>query len=437
MTKTAVRDRLFRFDLARHDVRSTLPAAVQAIMQNGLLERTFEEALYPDFLYPRTAQQRPWRANLGDTAIFTRPGLLAPVTTPITGSDPSATTYGVEQFSMTMDQYGNSVDTNMLQSAMTLASKFLQDVKTLGINCGQSINRIARTRLYAAYGGGTTWVVTAQGSASTTCVVKDATGFDKVLSNGVFVAVSAGTPLTVTVNGVANTVTACNLGTNTLTLGTAVTQSVGDAVVAASAPYSLRVGGGASRYNLTGGNTATLATFRSAVARLRKMNVPTIGGNYVCHMDPDTEAQLFADADFKQAYQGRGDSAVFGSMSLGTFVGIDWVRNIEAPTTTDGGSSQNLTVHRPIVFGGDALVAGPFEGMADLLMGTGVENVPAVRSIGPADGVQAVLIVRPPQDRLQQTIATTWSWVGDFAVPSDITTGDGARYKRGVIVEHT
>lgn len=436
MTKLAARSG-FRFDLTRHDVRSTLPAAIQAIMQNGLLERTFEDALYPDFLYPRAAQQRPWRANLGDTAIFTRPGLLAPVTTPITGSDPSPTTYSVEQFSMTMDQYGNSMDTNMLQSAMTLASKFLQDVQTLGINCGQSINRLARTRLYAAYGGGTTWVTTAQGSASTTCVVKDATGFDKVLSNGTFIPVSVSNPLTVTVNGVANTVTACNLGTNTLTLGTAVTQAIGDAVVAATAPYSLRVGGGASRYNLTGGNTATLATFRSAVARLRKMNVPTIGGNYVCHMDPDTEAQLFADSDFKQAYQGRGDSTVFGSMSIGTFVGIDWVRNNEAPTTTDGGSGQNLTVHRPIVFGGDALVAGPFDGMADLLMGTGVEDVPAVKSIGPADGVQAVLIVRPPQDRLQQTIATTWSWVGDFAVPSDITTGDGARYKRGVVVEHT
>jgi hypothetical protein len=446
MTKTAARTfrfgavpltRTFRFNLARHDVRSTLPAAIQAIMQPFMLERTFEDALLPDFLYPALATQRPWSANLGDTRTFTRPGLLAPVTTPITGSDPSPQTYGFEQFSMTMDQYGNAVDTNMLQSAMTLSSKFLEDIQTLGVNAGQSLNRIARGKLYAAYGSGTTWVVTAQGSASTTCVVKDATNFDKVLSNATFVPVSGGTPLAVTVNGVANTVVACNLGTNTLTLGTAVTQAVGDTVLATASPYSLRPNAKASRYNLAGSDTATAAVFRAAVARLRKMNVPTINGAYPAHIDPDTEAQLFADADFKQAYQGRADSAVFRDMSLGVFLGIDWVRNNEAPTTSDGGSSANLLVHRPIVMGADALISGPFEGMQDLLMGTGVDNVPYIRFIGPAEGAQVAVIVRPPQDRLQQTISTAWSWVGDFSAPTDITTGDGAKYKRAVVIEHT
>ena len=429
--------RAFRFDLARHDVRSTLPAAIQAIMQPFMLERTFEDALLPDFLYPALATQRPWSANLGDTRTFTRAGLMAPVTTPVTGSDPTASTYGFEQFSMTMDQYANSVDTNMLQSAMTLSSKYLEDIQTLGVNAGQSLNRIARGRLYAAYGSGTTWVVTAQGSASTTCVVKDATGFDKVYSNSTFVAVSAGTPLNITINGVANTVTAVNLGTNTLTLGTAVTQAVGDTVVSAAAPYSVRPNAKASRYNLAGSDTATAAAFRAAVAQLRSNNVPTIGGNYVAHVDPTTESQLYGDADFKQAYQGRGDSRVFGEMSIGTFLGIDWVRNNEAPTTTDGGSGANLTVHRPIVMGADALISGPFDGMQELLIGTGVDSVPYIRFIGPAAGAQVALIVRPPQDRLQQNISTSWSWVGDFAAPTDITTGTPARYKRAVVIEHT
>ena len=181
----------------------------------------------------------------------------------------------------------------------------------------------------------------------------------------------------------------------------------------------------------------TAALVRSAVQRLRTMNVPTIGGNYVGHIDPTTEAELFADADFKQAYQGRGDSTVFGDMSLGTFLGVDWVRNNEAPTTADGGSSGNLTVHRPIFMGADALMAGPFEGIADLLADTGVETVPMISMIGPANGVEVAMIIRPPQDRLQQIISASWSWVGDFAVPSDITTGDAARYKRAVVIEHT
>ena len=65
-------------------------------------------------------------------------------------------------------------------------------------------------------------------------------------------------------------------------------------------------------------------------------------------------------------------------------------------------------------------------------------DVVALRMVGPATGVQVALIVRPPQDRLQQNISSAWSWVGDFGVPSDVTAagGDAARYKRAVMVEH-
>ncbi|HET6908898.1 MAG TPA: hypothetical protein VFH54_06120 [Mycobacteriales bacterium] len=416
-----------------HDVRSSLPAAIQAIMQNGLLVRAFEDALVPQFLYPRAATQRPWSGNLGDTATFTRAGLLTPVTTALTvGNDPTAATYSIEQYSATMNQYGNAVDTNLLQSAMTLASKFVEDNQILAINAGQSLNRISRTKLYNAYTGGRTWA-TATSSSSTTLQVNSTQGFGTVLVNGVPTAVSAGNPLNVTVNGVANTVTGVTDATH-LVLGSAISASVGWAVVAANAPVSYRPTG-STRYDLSGSNTATMALFRSAVARLRSMNVPTVAGNYVAHIDPTTEAQLFADSDFKQAYQGRGDSAVFAEMSLGVFQGIDWVRNNEAPTTTDGGSSANLTVHQPLVLGADALLAAPFANMGSLL--SEVEGPHgSIQLIGPADGVQVAHIVRPPQDRLQQVVSSAWSYVGDFTVPSDATTGDAALYKRAVLIEH-
>jgi N4-gp56 family major capsid protein len=426
----------FRFDLGRHDLRGVLPAALQPIMQNGILDRIFRDALLPQFLYPATASVEPVAQGIGATVTFTRDGLLAPVTTPTTGGDPSPQTLSYEQWSLSMEQYSNTMDTNRLTARATLADTFVRNVKKLGINAGQTLNQLARNKLYAAYGGGNTWVVTAQGSASATCVVKSAAGFDTVLVNGVPTAVSAGNPLNVTVAGVANTVVGCNLGTNTLTLGTAVTQAVGAAVVSSAAPYSLRPGSGATRYNLTGSNVMTASVAEDAVARLRTMNVPTINGNYVGHIDPVTERELFADPDFKQAYQGRGASDVFGSLSIGTFLGVDWVRNNEAPITADGGSGANLTVHRPIFMGADALMAGPFEGISDLLADTGVEEVPMISMIGPANGVEVAMIIRPPQDRLQQIISATWSWVGDFAVPSDITTGDASRYKRAVVVEH-
>jgi hypothetical protein len=42
-------------------VRSTLPAAIQAIMQNGILDRTFRDALIPSFLFPAIADSEPWQ----------------------------------------------------------------------------------------------------------------------------------------------------------------------------------------------------------------------------------------------------------------------------------------------------------------------------------------------------------------------------------------
>lgn len=422
------------FRLDRHDVRSTVPAAIRAMMQNGILDRVFMEALRPEFIFPAIADSEPWQGGLGDTKTMTRKGLLAPATTAITGSDTSAATYGVEQWSVTMDQYGQAIDTNMLTSAMALASKFLADVQTLGINAGQSLNQIARNKLYGAYAGGRTWVTTTA-TSDTSVIVNSVAGFTHVLVNGVPTAVSASNPLSVTIEGVANTVTGVNTGTNTLTLGTARADTAGDYVIAANAPTTIRPTGDTA-FDLTGSNVATFAMFRSAVTRLRKMNVPTVGGYFIAHIDPDTEAQLFSDSDFKQALQGRVDSPIYRDLSIGRFGGIDWVRNNECPTIA-GGSGGTVTVHRPIVLGAGALVAAPFEGMGDLLRGTGVEDVPDISMINVAPGVEVARIVRPPQDRLQQTLSTSWSWVGDYGVPSDsLANSDAALFKRAVVLEH-
>ncbi|MEU5588036.1 hypothetical protein [Streptomyces chrestomyceticus] len=404
------------------------------MMQNGLLDRVFQEALRPEFIFPAIADSEPWQGGLGDTKIMTRKGLLTPSTTPITGSDTSPATYGIEQWSVTMDQYGLAVDTNMLTSKMALASKFLADVQTLGINAGQSLNQIARNKLYAAYSGGRTWVTTA-GASDTSMVVNSVAGFTHVMVNGVLTAVSAAAPLAVTIEGTPNTVTGVNTATNTLTLGTARADTAGDYIVAANAPTTIRPTGDTA-YDLGANNTATFAMFRAAVTRLRKMNVPTVNGYYIAHIDPDTEAQLFSDPDFKQALQGRVDSPVYTDLSIGRFGGLDWVRNNECPTVL-GGSGGTVPVHRPIVLGAGALISAPFDGMADLLGESGVGDVPDIAMVDVAPTVQVARIVRPPQDRLQQIISTSWSWVGDFGIPSDaLANSDPALYKRAVVLEH-
>ncbi|GIH70337.1 hypothetical protein [Sphaerimonospora thailandensis] len=426
------------FDLGRHDVRSQLPAAIREVMQNGLLYQVFEDALLPEFLFPMIATPRPWRSRLGDTGTFTRTGLLAPKTTPITGSDPSTQTYSIEQYSVVMDQYGSAIDTNMLNSSMTLASQYMEDVQKLAINAGQSLNRIARDKLYTAYAGGRTWCTTADGAEDdpdTSIKVASVTGFETVLVNGKPTPVSGANALAVTIGGAANTVTGVNPATKTLTLGTARTDAKGDAVVAANAPVSIRKGTKATAHHLAADDNATFKMFRGAVARLRKMNVPTFGGYYTAHIDPDTENQLFDDDDFKRALEGRVDSPIYRDLSIGRFAGIDWVRDNETPTVM-GGSAGNIPVHQPIVFGAEAFISAPFEGMGNLLSETDVSDVPSIQMVGPADGVQVAMITRPPQDRLQQVIGSAWSWVGDFGVPSDATTGDAALYKRAVVLEH-
>ncbi|PRY56445.1 hypothetical protein [Glycomyces artemisiae] len=420
------------FNLARHDVRSTLPSSIRAIMQNGLLDRAFEDALTPQFLYPRVAASEPWQGGLGDTSTATRTGLLEPKTTPITGSDPSPSSYAVEQWSVTMDQYGDAIDTNMLQSSMTLASKFLKDIQTLATGAGQSLNRIARDRLYRAYSGGRTWV-TAAATTDTSMVVESVDGFTHVVVNGVPTPVSGSNPLNITVDGVANTVIGVNTGTNTLTLGTTRVDVIGEAVVSANAPVSIRPGAADTAFDLTGSNVATLSLFRAATTRLRRMNVDTIDGAYVAHIDAETLNQLFDDEEFQRLYQGRGEaSAVWRDLAVGRVAGIDFVRNEEAPIAEVG----SVDVHQPIVYGADALVAAPFAEMGRLLAETDVSDVPSIQMVDAAPNVQVARIIRPPQDRLQQIVSSAWSWVGDFGVPSDITTGDAALFKRAVVIEH-
>ncbi|GAA2216986.1 hypothetical protein GCM10010400_72880 [Streptomyces aculeolatus] len=430
------------FRLDRHDVRSTLPASIRAIMQNGLLDGMFRQSLAPELLFPQVADVEPWQGAKGDTKIMTRNGLMTPDPTPTTGSDASTGTYSIEQWTVTMDQYGKSIDTDLLVSSMTQASKYLNDVSRLAIQAGQTLNLLARNKLYAAYAGGRTWASSA-GTSDTSLEVASVDGFTHVLVNGVPTAVSASTPLNVTVDGVANTVTGVNTSTRVLTLGTARVDVAGDAVVSSQAPYAVRAGSSNdTAFDLGAGDLIKFSHFRAAVARLRRMHVPPAeGSNYIAHIDSVTESQLFEDTEFQNLYRGRAESETYRNLALGVFGGIVWVRNEVVPYLTSaatGYEDLTATVHRPLVMGAGALIAAPFENPAGLLSETGVQDVPDISMINVAPGVDVARIVRPPQDRYQQNVATTWSWVGDYGVPSDsLANGDPAQFKRAVVLEHS
>ncbi|GAB6901858.1 hypothetical protein JCM9957A_49480 [Kineosporia succinea] len=435
--RDVARDGKVQMRLNAHDIASALPAAIQGIVQKGLLQRVFRDALTPEWIFPTIADTEPWVGNIGDEKIWTRKGLMTPTPTPITpGSDVTAASYSLEQWTATLDQWGRSIDTNMLASAVALGSKYVEDVEQLGVHAAQSMSQAARNALWAPYSGGRTHVTA--GATSTTIAVANTQGFGFTSVNGRLTAVSAGNPLTVTVNGVANTVTGTSTasGPGTLTLGTSVTVTNGQAVIAANAPQVVQPTG-TNAYDLGANNIATLTLFRAAATRLAKMNVPRINGGYTAFVTEDTINELWLDPDWKQATQGLAESPVWRERSFGRVNGIDFVVNNETPMTL-GGSGGTLPVNNCLMVGGGALVWSPLQGLAELLRGTGVESVPSISMVQPSPGVEVALIVRPPQDRLQQQVSTSWTTVGGFGVPTDLlnASGDTSLYKRAVLIRH-
>ena len=145
-----------------------VPDQITNLLQDRTLERQFHDALYPRLLFRAEARPEVWQANLGEQQIFTRSGLIPVSTQALTpGVDPTPRTYATEQWEAFACQQGDTIDTHMPSSYVTLASTFLRNTQTLGLNAGQTLNRLARNPLYAAYLGGEAMVDVASGGAVT------------------------------------------------------------------------------------------------------------------------------------------------------------------------------------------------------------------------------------------------------------------------------
>lgn len=416
-------------------IRDQLPAAIQSIMQNGLLERAFQEALRPQLLYPLAGDLMPVSGRVGSKITQTRNGLLTPQTTSLGGTDPTPEKWSVEQWDVVLEDYGHAITTDLLAGEMSIASEFIRDAMALAQNAGQSLNHIARAKLYEAYAGGRTWVTAAATSATQT--VQSIDGFEFTLAaDGSVVPVSASNPIPVTVTESGtpdDTVAVIGASGNTVTLDASVTTIVGDTIVADSAPFVVNAGTGNTVANdIVAADTIDLADFRAAVVRLRQQNVPTFSGYYVAHVDSYTENQLWDDADFQNVLNTNINARQFTDLAIGTAAGIIFVRNEEVPTVT---TEAGLTVHRPIVMGARSLINAPFQGYEAAL-----RSNPALHAditfVDVGVSLPVAYIVNPSTDIMNRFINQAWGWVGDFGVPSDSVTGDAALFKRAVLLQH-
>ncbi len=434
------------------------PTALQPIIQQNMLEREFQDQIQSLIGFRAIARREQFPNKIGETVTKTRPGLKAPVTTPMTpsantnldnGLTPS--TWTVEQYTLSIAMYGDTIDLNTVTNRVGIVEQFLQNAKTNGIQAAQSLDRLARNALFNAYMGGNTRVRVTLGAPALTISVDDIRGFQNVFVNGVLTAVSGGNTMQVTVNANVYTLTGATAdGSNvstapggisgTLTFSGNVTVADGtlnNTVTAYNsgagvAPFILRPNGRGNTSAIVGTDLLTMGNVLDGVAYLRRNGVPTVNGMYNLYLDPVSARQFFADPDFKQLFQGA--TAAVKEFRMGRVVELVDVRVIpttEAFVQTLG----TVTVRRPILVGDEALVEGDFEGMGH----TDTPDDNAI--IDMVDGI--VQVTREPLDRLQQIIAQSWYWIGGFTAPTDQTvntnivpTASASYYKRGLVIEH-
>lgn len=453
---------------------SFLPAGLaqlDALVQDNTLVREFRDALFPQILFRGEAIPERWEAQQGDTALFTRRGLLQPVLTATpAGEDPTPQQLSYEQWSVTANQYTGTMDTHMPSSRTALASLFASNMQGLGLQAGHSLNRITRNKLFTNYLGGDT-VAQDAGAAVTALTVASISGFTHSVVNGALVPTSVSAPKTVTISGVGTRfVTAATpasasvpLGPGTLTLSVAATWAAGARVLASDAPAIIRSGGHTTVDGLTSMSKLTMADIRKAVGKLRQNRVPThADGLYHLHLDPTAEADLFSDNELQRQIQGVPDTASFREMALGVAHGCLLIPNNESPNALNSGTlassrsgdadatyspeyfgevtnASGVSIIRSIITGGGA-IREKYVDEAEYGSEAGYSGKVGswrVSNNGIDIPVERVrMIIRAPQDRVQQTVACTWSFTGDWGIPTDLLGGQtGSRFKRAIVIE--
>ncbi len=432
------------------------PAALQPIIQQGFLEREFEQALRSRLGYRAVADREEIAVGIGETLTKTRAGLKSTVTTPLIASsntnlDNGLTPSGwnIEQYTISINHYAATMDLNMVTSRVGIANQFLQNAYVNGEQAARSMDELARNALFNAYFGGNTRVRVTLTGSGVSVSVDDVRGFQYGFVNGVQQPVSSTNPLSVTVGAdvytlVGAAVDTINVSTTpngisgVLTFGSSVTVAdgtAGNSVQSATASVIMRPNSRGNTSQLVTDDTLTISSLLNAVTQLRMNAVPEIDGAYNCYLDPVSARQLFADPDFKQLFIGATSAnSVFRQGMVNDFLGLRFIPTTEAYVQVHP-SISGAYVRRPIVVGKGALIEGDFAGMS------AQDVAPEGALISLVDDV--CMVTREPIDRLQQIIAQSWYWIGGFCAPSDTTTtsltvptATNAAFKRAVMVEH-
>lgn len=453
-----------------------VPPTVVEQVQSGLLERAFHDGLFPALMFRAEAQEEEWPANSGTEIFMTRRGLLQPITKPTQpGVDPTPQNLTYEQWRATLNRYTGTIDTHVPTSVVANAELLVSNIHGLGLQAGQSLNRIPRNELFRTYLQGQTNLISAAANTDMTLRVASVNGFTEVVTRGVNAAprtVSSSSPLSITVAGVTGSLSVIGYdlddptdpyGPGTLYLAAAVGGS-GAAnrapVLSSARPAVLRSGGGTSIDAISAGDVLQVQDIINAVGRLRKANVqPHEDGLFHAHITTDGNSQIFADPVWQRLNQSKLDDSYYQEGFVGQFSGIAFFLNNELPDwsntgarTATGSSSYysedigaettnagGVNIGRVLITGRGVMVERRLDESQYMTEAgiSGKEGDFTVVNQGMAietDGIR--LILRAPQNRTMDMMAATWSITTSFACPSDVSAGGPERYKRALVLEH-
>jgi len=447
---------------------NNLPASLQSAIQTGFLEHQFGLPLRAKLGFRAIADREPFTANIGETITKTRTGLLPAISTPMAPAVNSDITsgltpqnYGVEQYVLSVAQYGANMQLNIVTQRVAIADFYLRNAYALGEQAFRSVDTIAQLAVFNAYMGGNTRVKTTLGAPAVTIAVDDIRGFmTTVNSAGQPVTVSVANPVNVVVGQDVYSLTGyladgVNVSTapagisGTLTFSANVTvadATAGNAVVSAVAPVVIRPTVTAT--NVQAATTAAIAAANDvnngkltmgmileAKATMSANGVPPVDatGMYNLYLDPLQATGLYSDPAFQYFFRGQVTTEEYKRGVIAEMLGVHLQETNLNPVQTLAGVG---TVRRAVLCGQGALVEGEFTSDA-YSEATGTDDEDMITVI---DGVAHV--TREPLDALKQVVTQTWSYIGGFVAPTDITTtsatiptANSSALKRAIVLE--
>lgn len=420
---------------------NNLPAPLQSAIQTGMLAHDFGTPLTARLGFRDVATREPFPAGIGETLTKTKQGLLLPVTTPLA---PAANTdltsgitpvqYGVEQYTMTVNQYGSDMMLNMATSRVAIADLYLKNAFALGEQAARSVDLLARDALYAPYLAGNTRVRTTLGAAGATVALDDV----RSISAGqvlVFSGASSYTVASVAVDGTnVSTVYLGQSGSVTFSSNVSVADgTAGNSVIGFTAPSIFRPNGKTTTANLTATDKLTMSTILAAKAGLEADAIPHgPRGMYMCYADPVQLTGLYQDPAFQQFFRGQIGSPEYRKGVVAELLGVEIIQTNVSPVFSNG----STVVRNAIVCGQGALIEGTFTP-------TAYANVDRVENDGTVTVVDGIAhVTRAPIDALQQVVTQAWSYIGGFTAPTDalttsavLPTASNATFKRAKVIQ--